>query len=380
MKKIAFLTTQEITGSTVVGRVLPLANKLAQQSEIHVLLHGKKSPTIKEITTHITGLDPFTRTPTGKVRLNGFALITRMLSNAFQAAMRLRSIAPDAVVIVKALPENVLAIRIAKLFFFLPRHCKIILDVDDFELTANALSSALQRIVVHWASRSGSKLADNITVATPFLQDHFSQLSGKKKILLLPTGIDSLAVSPSTSVTLLYAGSISRSTGHRVDMLPAIFARVRRQVPSATLIMAGNGSDIESMQREFEKQGLSKYVEWIGRFDSNKLAELLGRSNIIIDPIDSSVTNRAKSSSRVALAVANGFPVVTSNVGIRPTLIPPALHERFFANASDIDSYAQKIISLLQQPLTADQTESMKTFAVRYNWSTLAAMFSELLV
>lgn len=179
---IAFVTTQTLQGSTVIGRVLPLAKELAKNHEVTILGHGDGPE-----NWHNSGQDPFRRTPAGKKRLSGLALVWRLKLNAFIAALKLIQLKPDVIIIVKSLPENVFAVRLATLFYN-PK--KTILDVDDFELTANALSSIWQRAAVHWAERAGARLADQIVTASPFLSDHFEQLTrGKKPITMIPTGL-----------------------------------------------------------------------------------------------------------------------------------------------------------------------------------------------
>ena len=164
---ITFVTTQTLAGSTVIGRVLPLARELAKDHEVHVLVHGKvPENSDDQVHFHATGQDPFTRTSAGKKRLQGIALVLRLTWNAIQSALTLSSLKPDVIIITKSLPENVLGTWLAKLIAA-PK--KVILDVDDFELTANVTTSLIQRAAIHWAERTGAKLADQIVTATPFL-------------------------------------------------------------------------------------------------------------------------------------------------------------------------------------------------------------------
>lgn len=382
MDKIAFLTTQSAAGSTVVGRVLPLADKLAKEREIHVLVHQGKDTSSKNVAFHMVGQDPFIRKADGKQRLRGFRLIARMKWNAVRAAWALRKIRPDYLVIVKALPENVLAAWLARIFFLIPSSCVVILDVDDFELTANKLSGLLDRIAIHWANRAGAMIATHITVATPFLKDYFSHLSGNNQVMLLPTGVNALTIERKTQSppALLYAGSVSQASGHRVDILPSLLQQVRKEVPNATLIMAGDGDDVPTLKAAFEKLGLQNAVTWVGRYSAADVSSILTKASVLIDPVDSSITNRAKSSSRVALGVTHGYPVVTSNIGIRSWLVPSSLHEMFFAVPADPDDYAKKVIGLLKRPLTVDEINTMKSYAERYSWDTLADSFVTILV
>lgn len=384
MKKIVFVTTQPLTGSTLVGRILPLAKRLSRTYEVHVFVHEgqvDEGMITEPMTVHITGRDPFVRTSTGKKRLRGGALVFRLLLNSWRTLVALFQTNPDTVIIVKPLPENTLAVYLWK---FLNREKRVLLDADDFELTANALQRVWQRWAIHWSERTAAALSQHIVVATPFLQDHFQFLSAQEKpITLMPTGIEkippSVTVSWTMSPTLLYIGSISESSGHQVGMLPDMLEIVRRTHEDAKLIMAGTGDTITLLKEAFQKKGQKAAVEWTGRFALSEVPALLQRASIILDPIDASITNRAKSSFRVAAAAAHGIPVVTSDVGIRPFWLPPSLHSRLFATPGDDRAYATKVLELIDQPLTDEERNIMRQHALHYTWDSLVKQYGKLL-
>lgn len=388
--KILFLTTQTLEGSTVVGRVLPLAEELAKKHEVHVLVHrsvldSPVKPANDNIKIREFGHDPFTHTKHGKKRLRGFRLIWQMKRNAWAAFLQLRRIRPDVLVIVKPLPENVLAA-----WMYGRRKTKIILDVDDFELAANKLTSIWQRAAIHWSERTGAKLADTIITASPFLQDHFTQLAPDKKVVVIPTGII-LPPPPSAGwreappraggeKSILYLGSVSIASGHRVDMLPEILLLVRREIPDTHLAIAGSGDDTENLKRLFAKNGLSDAVTWHGRFSLKEVPRLIQNADVLIDPIDGSITNRSKSSFRVMVACQAGKPIVTSTIGIRAELVPPVFHDRFFATPENSTSYSKKIIDLLQQPLSQEEAAVLVSHTMRYTWKMLTPQYEKLLL
>ncbi|MEK7556528.1 MAG: glycosyltransferase [Patescibacteria group bacterium] len=397
--KIAFITTQGLAGSTLAGRVLPLAKELSQKHEVHILAHGKSSQgSHAGVQVHFIGTDPFQKTASGKKRQRGVPLVLTILTNAIVGSMKLTSLKPDAVVIVKSLPENVLATQLALLVNKLKR---VILDVDDFELTANVTSSWTQRAAIHWAERASAKIADHVVTATPFLSDHFEQLSqGKKPITMIPTGL-SVPAGDATGAPrrtdrsasenrpvgvqerqdppiLLYAGSISLSSGHRIDLLPDILAEVRKKHPEIRLYIYGDGDDVEKVKQMFAEKSLEKAVVWHGRFALQMLLSNLPSNAILLDPVDGSITNRAKSSFRVALATALGLPIVTSDIGIRPYLIPDSLHERCFAKPGDGGDYVGKIDQFLEKPLSSSEQILVKEHAKQFSWETLAQEYEKI--
>lgn len=393
--KIAFATTQSLAGSTMIGRVLPLARHFAPHQVLVLVLLAAKNHSRqagenilapgKTLLFRAVGREPFRRIAGGKQRLNGLSLVVNMLATALRTAWQLWRFNPDCAVIVKTLPHNVLGAYIYKKLF--RGHARIIADVDDFELAANTISSLNQRAAIHWAERAAVSLSDAIVTATPFLTDHFMQLVSARKVpvLEIPTGIDPLPAalssktSAGSSASLLYLGSLSIASGHRVDLLPDILASVRLRIPEARLIIAGSGDDEQALHQKFDRLHLSSAVIWKSQFTPQDVPDLLARGHILVDPIDSSIVARAKSSSRTLLAGALGFPVVTSNIGIRPYFLPDALHKRFFAAPGDAEQYADKIVALLGQPLTEADRRAMRQRVQPYLWLNLARRYLKII-
>ncbi len=379
--KIAFLTTQSEGQSTVIGRVFPLASYFQKNGHtVTVLLHkGEKDTEQKQsFTIRKFGKNPFSASSEGKKRARGLSLFLIMATNAMQAASILVRNRPDILILVKPLPENVLAVILYKTISW---NVRIVADIDDFELFANATSSLVQRSAIHISERLACMLAYKIVVATPFLHDHFQQLTaGKKPIQMIPTGLSGMYGAPANNHVLLYIGSISISSGHRVDLLPDILRHVREYIDDATLIVAGSGHDEEQLRKSFEQQGLGSHVEWVGRFSEESVPDLISRASVIVDPIDMSINNRAKSSFRVALAALVGMPVVTSNVGIRPMLIPASLHAKCFANPEDSVSYANHIRAFLETPLVQEDQQEMQLVAKSHTWEVLAGTYMQYIV
>lgn len=379
--RIAFATTLSRDGSTVSGRIVPLARRLAALGhDTHVVLLSSPGDFAPDgVQYHTVGHEPFVRTATGKVRQRGLRLVHTMLGTAFKTTLVLWHIKPEVVVIVKPLPSNTLGVW---WHTWLWPEVKVILDADDFELTANVLTSFTQRSVVHASTRLAASIADQIVVATPFLQDHFTNLvSGRKKISLIATGHDfaNQLIQPQASPTILYLGSLSPSSGHRIDLLPTIFSAIATVYPTARLVIAGDGDNRAQLQAAFRATAYAAQVTWHGRFTPADSIRLLNQAQVLVDPIDASITARAKSSFRVMAALAFGKAVVTSNVGIRSTLIPAEFHSQCFATAGDAQDYAKKIIALLSAPLTTADQQQLQLSSFPYTWRELAPQYASIL-
>ncbi|MDP3997146.1 MAG: glycosyltransferase [bacterium] len=379
--RLVIVAAQDVTGSTAVGRILPLADYLTDPYEVHYIgLRDHTRPPIKtsdKIHIHYAGVVPFRRLPTGKTRLSGWKLLFNNAASSLRTAYIICRLNPGVIIISKPLPANTLGTYLARLWPSM-RHCRVYLDADDFELTSNKLSSFLERAVLHASQRLAIKMSRVIFAATPFLADHYRQFSGHAdKVVFLPTGVNPLPplAPPTQHQTLAYLGSLSVSTGHRIDKLPEILKLVCEKFPDTNLIIAGDGEDTSALKKSFSSKNLGNRVTWLGRFNPSLLSDALNRTSIIIDPIDNSITQRAKSSYRVALAIACGRAVVTANVGIRAYLIPPSLHSRFFASSASPAPYATKIIELINRPLSAAEIDTMRNYAKMYTWSKLASRY-----
>ncbi|MEO6077331.1 MAG: glycosyltransferase [Candidatus Andersenbacteria bacterium] len=388
--KIAFATTQSLVQSTLIGRIIPIAKELAKNNEVTVLVHEEvvSSPHPSPLPIRGEGKlrivpighNPFTRTEHGKKRKRGFALAWLLLKNAITAMRKLIALQPDVIIIVKPLPENTLAVALAKPFL---KTKKILLDVDDFELFANVVSSLPERAVLHWSERKASKLAQHIITATPFLTDHMKalrqaqgKLSKSIPVTMIPTGYSyNGALSEKKSHTISYIGSISTSSGHLVMMLPEILQKVRVSILDVNMLIAGSGDDEIALKKAFQDLGLDSAVTWFGRFSDKDIPEIISKTAIIVDPIDASIVNRAKSSFRAMVAVSSGTPIVTSNIGIRGEIIPEQFHDQFFAASANSSEYAEKIIPLLQNPLSRQDSDILQQKSKEYTFERLASTY-----
>lgn len=372
--RIVFATTLSLHGATVQGRIIPLAREFSSRHSVTVLVLNKLEQAIPNVGLKQVGQEPFTRTARGKERLTRWSLFFNVFRTSLNTTRALWQLQPNIVVIAKPLPHNVFGVWLWWLFH--RWSAQIILDVDDFELEANILTSLWQRAALHAAELTAVRMATVICVASPFLFDRYEQIGGhqSKRVYLMATGIHLPPGSwrPPPRPALLYSGSLSVSSGHRVDLLGAILREVQVAFPDIKLVIAGFGDNEKEIRDELQKTARSAEVHWFGPYAENDIPTLLNQSTVMLDPIDDSITQRAKSSFRVLAGATVGMPVVTSAIGIRSAYIPAQLHDRFFATPADARSYAEKIINLLQHPLTTGETKLLQEHVVPFQWQLIA--------
>jgi L-malate glycosyltransferase len=137
----------------------------------------------------------------------------------------------------------------------------------------------------------------------------------------------------------------------RVRDIVRIFARVRRDVPSA-LVMVGDGPERVAAEQEARELGVHEQTYFLGKLDA--VAPLLASADLFLLPSES------ESFGLSALeALACGVPVVASNAGGLPEVIDDGA-TGFLRNVGDVDAMAGAAVGLLRD---ADRWRAMSAAA-----------------
>ena len=134
------------------------------------------------------------------------------------------------------------------------------------------------------------------------------------------------------------------------DLALAAFRLVLRRFPSARLLVAGEGRELNNLQRQAAELGLALSVEFAGAVPPDKVAELIAESTLVVVP------SRIEGFGLVALEAASmARPVVASLVGGLPEVI---VHERtgLLTESENSEALAAAVVRLLEQP---EQSERM---------------------
>jgi glycogen(starch) synthase len=146
---------------------------------------------------------------------------------------------------------------------------------------------------------------------------------------------------------LLCLGRLVQNKGF--DLALEAFAQVLNRFPQARLIVAGDGSERKTLERQTNELGLAQSVEFLGTVSPEKVPQLINESTLVLIP------SRLEGFSLVALEAAwMGRPVVAARIGGLPEVVA---HEEtgLLTEVDDCAAFARAIMSLLQQPEIARQ-------------------------
>lgn len=124
----------------------------------------------------------------------------------------------------------------------------------------------------------------------------------------------------------------------RVDDAVRAFARMSRALP-ARLILIGDGPERGRVQQTAEDEGVANRVTFLGKQES--VAEILSCADLFLLP------SASESFGLVALeAMACGVPVIASNVGGLPEVVPEG-EAGFLTPVGDVEAMAERGIEIL---------------------------------
>lgn len=261
---------------------------------------------------------------------------TQLLAVSLRAAVALAHAAmrqrPEVIHVCKPQPINGLAGLLASRLL----DCPLYVDCDDYEAGGNRFGASWQRTVVRLWEDWLPRYADGVTVNTRFLQQRYQSLGvSSARIAYVPNGIaeQRLLPPPSRSVAglraalgigsepvLLYVGTLSQVT-HDVGLLLDAFALVVSALPSARLVLVGDGEDRDHLQRRAQEPDYRGRVMFVGAVPYERIPVFFGLAAGSVDPVADDAVARARSPLKIVESLAAGVPIVTGDVGDRGAML-----------------------------------------------------------
>jgi glycosyltransferase involved in cell wall biosynthesis len=179
------------------------------------------------------------------------------------------------------------------------------------------------------------------------------------------------SVSKYDTPTILYLGRIKKykSVQHLIAALPL----VRRDIPSARLMVVGDGDYFVPLKKQVAELGLAGCVEFPGFVPSDNKVDRMRRAHVAVLP-------SLKEGWGLTNIEANsvGTAVVAANVaGLRDSVRDGV--SGFLYEYGNIEELAAKIVRILQDQSLREQLEQgARTWAETFNWDSAARKFEEL--
>ncbi|ABU59973.1 glycosyltransferase family 4 protein [Roseiflexus castenholzii] len=393
--RIAFLCTSGLDYPSPRGRWLPLARRLAREGyEPHLLmLH----PTFDRLKVRQFAHDGVHCAYVGQMHVYGLPgerrhfgaleLASVSLQGALALALATVRLRPDAIHVAKPQPINGLAGILAA-----RNGTALYVDCDDYEAEANRFGGAWQRRVVAWWEDRLPQMARGVSVNTHFLYDRLRCLGApEQRLRYVPNGIDLERQTPPDArqvaalrtalglthhPTVVYLGAIS-AVAHGVRLLIDAFAMLGKHLPTARLVIIGDGDDRPALMAYARARGLERTIIWAGRIPPETALTWLAVGDCSVDPVEATPAAAARSPLKIVESMAVGVPVVTGDVGDRREMLGDTAG--LIVSPGDARALADGITTLLTDPTyRAQLAQGARLRAEAYNWNRLACVWQTL--
>ena len=238
------------------------------------------------------------------------------------------------------------------------RRPRLVIDTDDWEGPGgwNDLAdyTALQRHFFTWQERWGLTHADAVTAASRTLESLVWALGvPPERVAYVPNGFPhphlarSREPSPDQPLLLLY----TRFFEFPVDRVVAVLRQVREQVPTARLLVVGQGffGEEKDLLASARQAGLDDAVEYVGWVDPETLPRIFARAAAALYPFDDTLVNRTKCPVKLLDLMSAGLPVVAEAVGEIREMIHDGQTGRLVP-PGDVGAFSAAVVELLEDP------------------------------
>ncbi len=338
--KLLVFSPQSTLSSTLTGRTLKLIEPLKEKRVLQLYcLHGHIKRRFSE------NYDGF------KINYFGQMLVKKMknykayyslvktlrlfLSATFKETnILINNLDCNLVYFVKNQPIHILPTLVCKLL-----GKKIILDIDDLEYKSNKKFRKILKI----CDMILPYFSNKIFVCSPYL---FNKYQNLRKVVYLPTPLENIKIKSrkDKEKCIIYFGSVSAHSGHRVDLLlDSIRQLAEKKIYVRTYIL-GDGTDLIDLKKEYSDLVKNGIISFLGRYNKKILSRFLEKNCIIVDPIDDTQQNKAKSSSRFLIAAYTKKPYIP--IRVRSSIQEYYLPKKFsgFVENMDSSSLSRKIL------------------------------------
>jgi 1,2-diacylglycerol 3-alpha-glucosyltransferase len=176
---------------------------------------------------------------------------------------------------------------------------------------------------------------------------------------------------PADRPLMTYVGRVAHEKN--IEFLVKVFVEVRRAVPEAMLVIAGEGPARESLRHLVARLGLERDVYFAGYLDRNTaLLDCYAAANVFV------FASRTETQGLVLLeAMAQGAPIVsTAELGTRSVLKPGC---GALVVEEKLDAFSSAVIRVLREDnLRTDLAERGRSYARTWSSAVMARRLADL--
>jgi L-malate glycosyltransferase len=169
----------------------------------------------------------------------------------------------------------------------------------------------------HWGSlvHPWLRLADALVVPSPYLRTVFAQHGYSARVVPNVVNVSRFRYRDRLPMRPRVLSTRNLEPYYRVDLVIQAFARFSREVPDATLTVAGYGSE-ERRLRELAASLACRTVRFVGKVDPDDMPGLYADHDIFVNA--SVLDNQPVS---ILEAIASGLPIISTAVGDIPEMV-----------------------------------------------------------
>jgi len=157
-----------------------------------------------------------------------------------------------------------------------------------------------------------------------------------------------------------------------VDLVLRAFALIQEQVPGASLLVVGDGSQRGSLERLAQDLGL-RNIRFTGKISPDAIIERYDDTDVFLN--GSEIDNQPLS---ILEAFACGLPVVTTNAGGIPYIVTNE-STGLVVSCGDYEGMAECALRLLRDPqLAVSISEHARDECRNYSWSAVRQRWLDL--
>lgn len=199
---------------------------------------------------------------------------------------------------------------------------------------------------------------------------------GVRKVQIVPNGVDFNIFSNkqgkySGKHTILTVGRLEKVKGH--SYLINAFEEIKKKIPNAHLVIIGDGSERNNLEKQANDLGIKNSVTFVGEILNNDLPDYYKEADVFVMP------SFYEGFGITAIeAMACGVPVVASRVGGLLEIIENG-ETGILVKPKDSKEIIDAISLLLEDKnLRQSITHKAKEAARKYNWKNIAFEVSKI--